>query len=113
VSDLQIFANDTINEGADTAHFSAMPIVMTDPLKNPRVDTMVLGLAAVWDASPNDTKIVEFPELWRLGAGTGQGDQAADIPDPGRQPVHGPQSDRRAKPSATRPRSPTSSRSTC
>lgn len=65
VSDLQIFANDTINEGADTAHFSAMPIVMTDPLKNPRVDTMVLGLAAVWDTSPNDTKIVEFPELWK------------------------------------------------
>jgi hypothetical protein len=64
VSDLQIFANDTINEGADTAHFSAMPIVMTDPERNPRVGTMVLGLAAVWETSPNDTKIVEFPELW-------------------------------------------------
>jgi len=65
VGDLQIFANDTINEGADTAHFSAMPIVMTDPLKNPRTDSMVLGLGAVWDTSPTDTKIVEFPELWR------------------------------------------------
>ncbi len=65
VADLQIFANDTINEGADTAHFSAMPIIMTDPLKNPRVDTMVLGLGAVWDTSPADTKIVEFPDLWR------------------------------------------------
>ncbi len=65
VADLQIFANDTINEGADTAHFSAMPIVMTDPLKNPRVDTMVLGLGAVWDTSPADTHIVEFPDLWR------------------------------------------------
>ena len=63
-SDLQILANDTINEGADTAHFSAMPIVMTDPLKNPRIETMTLGLAAVWATSPNDTQIVQFPELW-------------------------------------------------
>jgi hypothetical protein len=69
VSDLQILANDTINEAADTAHFSAMPIVMTDPLKNPRVDTMTLGLGAVWDTSPNDTKIVTFPPLWEEGLG--------------------------------------------
>lgn len=65
VDTLQYFANDTINEGADTAHFSAMPIVMTDPLKNPRTDTMVLGLGAVWDTSPQDTQIVTFPDLWR------------------------------------------------
>jgi hypothetical protein len=68
VADLQILANDTINEGADTAHFSAMPIVMTDPLKNPRVNTMVLGLAAVWETSPQDTQFAEFPELWRNAA---------------------------------------------
>ena len=65
VSDLQVFANDTINEGADTAHYSAMPIVMTDPLKNPRVDTMMLSLGAVWETSPADTHIVTFPDLWR------------------------------------------------
>jgi hypothetical protein len=65
VADLQIFANDTINEGADTAHYSAMPIIMSDPLKNPRVDTMVLSLGALWETSPQDTKIVEFPDLWR------------------------------------------------
>ena len=65
VHDLQIFANDTIMEGADTAHFSAMPIVMTDPEKNPRVGTMVLGLAAVWETNPQDTQFVEFPALWK------------------------------------------------
>lgn len=65
VTDLWILANDTINEGADTAHFSAMPIVMTDPLTNPRVDTMVLGLASVWEVDPKSTEIVEFPELWQ------------------------------------------------
>ena len=65
VLDLQILANDTINEGADTAHFSAMPIIMTDPEKNPRINNMVLGLAAVWETSPNDTQFAQFPELWR------------------------------------------------
>lgn len=65
VLDYQILANDTINEGADTAHFSAMPIIMTDPEKNPRVGSMVLGLASVWETSPKDTSFAQFPELWR------------------------------------------------
>jgi hypothetical protein len=65
VADYQILANDTINEGADTAHFSAMPIVMTDPLANPRAETMVLGLGAVWEVNPNNTEIVTFPQLWK------------------------------------------------
>jgi hypothetical protein len=65
VLDLQILANDTINEGADTAHFSAMPIIMTDPARNPRVESMVLGPAAIWKTSPQDTSFAQFPELWR------------------------------------------------
>lgn len=65
VIDLQYLANDYLNEGADTGHFSAMPIVMTDPEKNPRMDSMVLGLGAVWPTSPNDTKFAQFPELWK------------------------------------------------
>lgn len=65
VIDFQVFANDTLNEGADTAHFSAMPITMTDPEKNPKVGTMIMGLGAVWETSPNDTHFAEFPELWR------------------------------------------------
>lgn len=65
VIDLQVFANDTINEGADTAHFSAMPITMTDPEKNPKVGTMIMGLGAVWETSPKDTQFAQFPELWR------------------------------------------------
>lgn len=65
VIDLQIFANDQVNEGADTAHFSAMPIIMTDPEKNPRVGSMILGLASIWETNPNDTKFAQFPELWK------------------------------------------------
>jgi hypothetical protein len=65
VLDLQILANDIANEGADTGHFSAMPIIMTDPDKNPRVDSMVLTTAAIWKTSPNDTQFAQFPDMWR------------------------------------------------
>ena len=65
VLDIQIFANDQINEGADTAHFSAMPIIMTDPEKNPRVGSMILGLASIWETNPKDTQFAQFPELWK------------------------------------------------
>lgn len=64
VMDLQILANDATNEGADAAHFSAMPIIMTDPEKNPKVGTMVLGLASIWETSPKDTQFAQFPNLW-------------------------------------------------
>lgn len=65
VIDLQVLANDACNEGADTAHFSAMPIIMTDPEKNPKVGTMVLGLASIWETSPKDTSFAQFPPLWK------------------------------------------------
>lgn len=65
VLDMQIFANDAVNEGADTSHFSAMPITMTDPEKNPQIGSMILGLAAVWQTSPKDTQFAAFPDLWK------------------------------------------------
>ena len=64
VIDIQVLANDAVNEGADAAHFSAMPIIMTDPEKNPKVNTMVLGLASIWETSPRDTSFAQFPALW-------------------------------------------------
>lgn len=67
VLDLQIFANDTINEAADSAHFSALPIIMSDPAKNPRIESMVLAPAAIWKTSPNDTQFAKFPEMWKDG----------------------------------------------
>lgn len=65
VLDLQILANDTINEGADSAHYSALPIIMADPAKNPRVETMVIAPAAIWKTSPQDTQFAKFPEMWK------------------------------------------------
>lgn len=67
VADLQYAANDAINEAADSAAYAMMPIVMTDPTKNPRIGSMVLSLAAIWETSPQDTKFAEFPQLWEYG----------------------------------------------
>lgn len=65
IADFQILANDAVNEGMDSAAYALMPIVMTDPLKNPRIGSMILSLAAIWETNPNDTKFAEFPALWK------------------------------------------------
>jgi hypothetical protein len=65
VAGLQYQANDACNEGMDSAAYALMPIVMTDPEKNPKVGSMVLALAAVWETSPNDTQFAKFPALWK------------------------------------------------
>ena len=64
VADLQYAANDAMNEAWDSAQYAMMPIVMTDPSKNPRVGSMVLNLAAIWETNPNDTQFAQFPALW-------------------------------------------------
>lgn len=65
VADLQYAANDFVNEAFDSADYALMPIVMTDPSKNPRVGSMVLNLAAIWETNPNDTKFAQMPNLWK------------------------------------------------
>jgi len=65
VTTLQYQANDACNEGMDSAAYALMPIVMTDPEKNPKVGSMVLALAAVWETSPADTQFAKFPALWK------------------------------------------------
>jgi hypothetical protein len=65
VCTLQYSANDLVNMGFDSAQYSLLPIVMTDPEKNPRVGSMVLSMAAIWETSPNDTKFAQMPPLWR------------------------------------------------
>lgn len=65
VAQMQYAANDAVNEGMDSAAYALMPIIMTDPEKNPRVGSMVLNLAAIWETSPKDTQFAQFPELWK------------------------------------------------
>lgn len=62
---LQYQANDAVNMGMDSASYSMLPIIMTDPEKNPRIGSMVLSLAAIWETNPNDTQFAEFPQLWK------------------------------------------------
>lgn len=62
---LQWNLNDFWNMGQDSAMYSLLPIVMTDPEKNPNYAMMVYGLAAVWPVDPNSTKMQSFPALWK------------------------------------------------
>jgi hypothetical protein len=64
-ADLQYAINDTINEGLDSAQYSLMPIVMTDPERNPRIGSMVLNMAAIWQTDPKTTQFVNMPALWK------------------------------------------------
>jgi hypothetical protein len=65
VAQLQYQANDAVNMGMDAAQYALAPIVMTNPERNPRVGSMVLEMAAVWETSPQDTQILQFPKLWQ------------------------------------------------
>lgn len=65
VDTIQYAANDAVNEGMDSAAYALLPIIMTDPEKNPRVGSMVLNVAAVWETSPRDTQFAQFPQLWK------------------------------------------------
>ena len=65
VKGAQYAANDAVNMGFDSAQYALLPIVMTDPEKNPRVGSMVLAMAAIWETNPNDTQIVTMPQLWK------------------------------------------------
>lgn len=69
VKTLQWNLNDFFNMGQDSAMYSLLPIVMTDPEKNPNYAMMVFGLAAVWPCDPNATKFQQFPQLWKDSMG--------------------------------------------
>ena len=56
---------DFWNMGQDSAMYSMLPIIMTDPEKNPNYASMVIGLAAVWTCDPNSTRFAEMPSLWK------------------------------------------------
>ena len=65
VDTLQYAANDALNEGMDAAAYALLPIIMTDPEKNPRVGSMVLNVAAIWETNPQATSFAQFPPLWK------------------------------------------------
>lgn len=64
VCTFQYMANDAVNEGMDSAAYALLPIVMTDPEKNPRIGSMILSMAAIWETSPKDTQFAQMPQMW-------------------------------------------------
>ena len=66
---MQYAANDAVNIAMDSAMYSLMPIVLTDPERNPRVASMIMSMAAIWEVDPKSTQIVTFPDLWEKGFG--------------------------------------------
>ena len=60
---LQCFANDMTNAGADTALYSAMPIIARSPEASG--SPLILALAAIWNIDPDKVKFMSFPELWK------------------------------------------------
>lgn len=64
---MQLAANDACNEAMDSAAYALLPIVMTDPAKNPRVGSMVLNMAAIWETDPQSTQFAKFPDIWKEG----------------------------------------------
>lgn len=65
IKQMNYAANDAVNMGLDSAQYALLPIVLTDPEKNPRVGSMVLAMAAIWETSPNDTKFATMPAIWK------------------------------------------------
>lgn len=65
VEQIQYAANDAANMGMDSAQYSLLPIVMTNPTENPNYGSMILSLAAVWQTNPQSTQILQFPQLWQ------------------------------------------------
>ncbi len=66
---LQWDLNDFWNMGMDSAQYGLLPIVMTDPAKQPQYASMTMGLAAVWLTDPNSTKFQTFPAIYEKAVG--------------------------------------------
>lgn len=63
VKALQYFANDVLNEGADSANFALLPITFRDPAYT--TSPLVLAPGAIWDTPPNAVSFGELPPLWQ------------------------------------------------
>lgn len=67
VAGMQYLAVTYTNLAADSALYSMVPIIMSDPQANPRADTMKLAPGAVWLTNPASTQFAQFPQLWKDG----------------------------------------------
>lgn len=65
VQDLQVLANDMINEGADMMYYTLAPVLAVDPQKVSKWKELVADIAAVWPVDPDGVKMFEWPNKVR------------------------------------------------
>lgn len=63
VMDLQIQANDAINEAMDSLAYSLAPLTAVDPEKVQRWESLVLDVGAVWPVGPDGIKEIKFTNV--------------------------------------------------
>ena len=63
VMDLQIDANDALNQAADNRPYHMAPITAVDPEVVQRWENLVLDQGAVWPVGPEGVKVLEFPDV--------------------------------------------------
>ena len=65
--DMQVNANDILNEIADQMYYALAPIVTVDPEKTSNWKTLITDVAAVWPVQPEGVKMLEWPNKAREG----------------------------------------------
>ncbi len=63
VMDMQIAANDAVNQGQDSLAFALAPLIAVDPEKVNRWQELILDVGAVWPVDPTGMKPFTFPML--------------------------------------------------
>ena len=59
--DMQVQANDAVNQAGDMMYYSLAPIVTVDPEKVTKWKDLVADVAAVWPVDPTGVKMFEWP----------------------------------------------------
>ena len=63
VLDLQVDANDALNQAADNRPYHMAPVTAVDPEMVGRWESLVLDIGAVWPVGPEGVKVLEFPDV--------------------------------------------------
>lgn len=63
VMDMQLAANDAVNQGQDSLAFALAPLIAVDPEKVSRWQELIVDIGAVWPVDPDGMKPFTFPML--------------------------------------------------
>lgn len=63
VMDLQIAANDAMNQAMDNLSYALNPVTLVDPERVSRWESLIIDLGAVWPVGPDGAKTMQFPQV--------------------------------------------------